>query len=235
MKIAIDADSLLYAANWKMEKDDKDITWAVDWFHKRIKHIMEAFEEEYSKEVKTVKIVFSSDSNFRKEIDPEYKANRPERPLAINKIKQRVMEDNPMMIRIVEGFEADDVVKWLNTYFDYDVASPDKDVKSQMQVCFDYQKNYFTDILTDEEIEFNIWKQCIVGDRSDNIKGINGIGPKGAEIFLSDFGLDFEAICTISENYQSFVDTMNLIRLDQMDANGNLELWIPEESKYVGA
>ena len=232
MKVAIDADSLIYAANANMEKKGQSLAEAFGWIEMRIDNIKTQFELEFNEVVDVCKVVLSSQLNFRKEIDAEYKANRPAKPQGVKDL-YKMLHESALNIECKKGFEADDIVVWLRNYFDYEVASPDKDVKRQLSSCFDYQKNVFVGINTDEDIEFNIWTQCLEGDRDDNIKGVMGYGPKFAKQTLMDFGYDVTLMTELFESFEEFEKTMRLIRLDQMDKDGNLILWKAEESPYV--
>lgn len=87
----------------------------------------------------------------------------------------------------VNGLEADDLVTFFHTE-DPDnsiVCSPDKDVlKQNTGTHYSYGKQEFVEVTSEEADKF-LWVQTLMGDTTDNIEGIPGIGPKKAESILS--------------------------------------------------
>lgn len=149
-------------------------------------------------------IVFdSSRTTFRNQIYQDYKSNRAETPpdlipqfsiikhacdaLNISKIEQ-------------PGFEADDIIatytKFLSNFgYNIKILSSDKDLMQLIndKVClFDCMKSKTikaSDVISKFGIspEKMIDFQSLTGDRSDNIPGIEGIGPKTAAKLLNQF------------------------------------------------
>ena len=145
--------------------------------------------------------------SFRREMYPEYKANRPETP-------EDIIESVPYVKRIVEamcipileipGYEADDVIGTLAFKGDaagYDVymVTPDKDYG---QLVGDNRKIYKQkgdqiEIVDKAAIKekYGIDDPILVrdilalwGDASDNIPGVTGIGEKGASKLVQKWG-----------------------------------------------
>ncbi len=137
--------------------------------------------------------------SFRKNIFPEYKANRPDTPediiLSVPYVK-RIVEAMCIPILEVEGFEADDVIGTLafrGAAAGYDVymVTPDKDYG---QLVGEHRKIYKQkgdgiEIVDTEAIrtKYGIDDPTLVrdilalwGDASDNIPGVPGVGEKGA-------------------------------------------------------
>lgn len=135
--------------------------------------------------------------NFRHEIFPLYKANREAMPedLArqIDPI-QRMVQALGLKLEISEGCEADDCIASLAARFSPDhpviIVSGDKDLKQ----CLGPNVYMWDPVAREEkllgEAEFTAesgvsparWPdvQALVGDASDNIPGVPGIGPKTA-------------------------------------------------------
>ena len=136
---------------------------------------------------------------FRREIYPEYKANRPATPedilLSVPYVK-RIVEAMCIPVLEVPGFEADDVIGTLAKKGDeagYEVfmVTPDKDYG---QLVGDNRKLYKQkgdeiEIIDKEAIKakYGIENPELVrdvlalwGDSSDNIPGVPGVGEKGA-------------------------------------------------------
>jgi len=159
------------------------------------------------KEFETDYLVFTLDSKedtFRKEIFKEYKANRvtpPEDlqkqlPVAINLIKE-------MGFKILEypGFESDDIIASLAKLaskkgIKVKIISSDKD----MYQLIDDEKIVIFDPI--KKIEINEQKciekfgvhpknfidfQALVGDSSDNIPGVKGVGVKTAAKLINQY------------------------------------------------
>ncbi|WP_254473698.1 DNA polymerase I [Bartonella sp. B1098] len=146
---------------------------------------------------------YSSDT-FRKQIYPQYKANRSEPPEDLIPqfalIRQATKAFNLPCIE-KEGFEADDLIA---TYAQLatkvgaktTIISSDKDL---MQLVNKHVSLY--DGMKDKHIgvseviekwgvppEKMIDLQALIGDSTDNIPGIPGIGPKTAAQLLNQFG-----------------------------------------------
>lgn len=145
-----------------------------------------------------------SSQTFRKEIYPEYKANRTAPPEDLipqfGLIRQATRAFNLPCIE-KEGFEADDLIA---TYAriaaeagaDVTIVSSDKDL---MQLVTQQVSMY--DGMKDKQIsipeviekwgvppEKMIDLQSLTGDSTDNVPGIPGIGPKTAAQLLEEFG-----------------------------------------------
>ena len=136
---------------------------------------------------------------FRREIYPEYKANRPATPedilLSVPYVK-RIVEAMCIPVLEVPGFEADDVIGTLAKKGDeagYEVfmVTPDKDygqLVGENRKLYK-QKGEGVEIVDKEAIQakYGIDRPELVrdilalwGDSSDNIPGVPGVGEKGA-------------------------------------------------------
>ncbi len=153
-------------------------------------------------------IVFTLDSKeketFRKNIFPEYKANRPEAPedlkiqlpVAIDLIKQMGFE-----IIEIPGYESDDIIASIAKLaakkgIKVKIISHDKD----MYQLIDDDKIVIFDPIKKEEIneekckeKFGVYPkdfinfQALVGDSSDNIPGVKGVGIKTAAKLINEY------------------------------------------------
>ncbi|MDE5591935.1 MAG: DNA polymerase I, partial [Helicobacter sp.] len=151
-------------------------------------------------------LVFALDSengNFRKKIDPNYKANRPEIP---NDLKLQLevaigwVEKMGFKNISIDGYEADDVIASINKQannlqVNVRIISHDKDLYQLIDkdtFLFNPTKKEEIrekeclakyGVLPKQFIDF----QSIVGDSTDNVPGIRGIGAKGAATLLQEF------------------------------------------------
>lgn len=151
-------------------------------------------------------IAFDSEiPTFRKQQYPNYKATRDAPPNdlipQIGWIKEGLLKAKIPIFEI-EGYEADDILASFakkaekNNYLTY-IISPDKDLLQTMSEYIKILKienNSFVEMNNEYVIKkfgvnsFQIKDYlAIVGDRSDNIPGIKGIGSKGAANLLREF------------------------------------------------
>ena len=144
---------------------------------------------------------------FRREIFPEYKANRPPTPedikLSVPYVK-RLLEAMCIPILEVAGFEADDVIGTLSKRgaaagYDVYMVTPDKDYGQLVDdKCRIYhQKGDAIEIVDKAAIKekYGFDDPTLVrdmlalwGDASDNIPGVPGIGEKGACKLVNNWG-----------------------------------------------
>lgn len=137
--------------------------------------------------------------SFRKEIFPEYKANRPATPEDIIESTpyiKRLLDAMRIPILEVDGFEADDVIgtlahKGARAGYDVYMVTPDKDYGQLVgpNRSIYKQKGDGIEVVDTEAIRarYGIDDPVLVrdilalwGDTADNIPGVPGIGEKGA-------------------------------------------------------
>tara|TARA_R100001460_G_scaffold3427_1_gene10394 strand:- start:752 stop:1468 length:717 start_codon:yes stop_codon:yes gene_type:complete len=128
-------------------------------------------------------VMLSSRNNFRKELDPEYKANRvgKRKPVTLSAVREHLFDNYKAMIG--DPVEADDLLGILLTKNPekYIVWSIDKDLK---QIAGRHLTDDGVVTITQEEADRAFWTQVLTGDTADNYKGISGVGPKTAEKIL---------------------------------------------------
>ena len=146
----------------------------------------------------------SGRKTFRLEIYPEYKANRSDPPEDLRpqfKLIEELIEKMKIPSLSLENYEADDVIgsavtQWKNDFEEVYIVSSDKDL---MQFVDDKVKVLDTmkeKIYGREEVfeKMGVKPEQIVdylsllGDSSDNIPGVRGIGEKGASKLLAEYG-----------------------------------------------
>jgi DNA polymerase I len=144
---------------------------------------------------------------FRMEVFPEYKANRstmPEELKAQLDHLDKILEAMNIPAIRAEGFEADDVLATLSRHIPDDVqlkiVTGDQDamqlVDGKVKVLRTTRGVSETKEYGREEVieEYGVTPEqipdykALVGDPSDNIPGVKGIGPKGAANLLEEFG-----------------------------------------------
>ena len=147
--------------------------------------------------------------SFRRELYPEYKANRSETPediiLSLPYVK-RVLEAMCIPILEVAGFEADDVIgtlamKGAEAGYEVYMVTPDKDygqlVRENCKIYKQKGSDGQIEVVDREAIreKYGIDDPQLVrdilaiwGDASDNIPGVPGIGEKGACKLVQEWG-----------------------------------------------
>ncbi|SRX72270.1 DNA polymerase I [Aequorivita antarctica] len=147
-------------------------------------------------------------SEARNEMFPDYKANRDETPDAIRfaiPYIYNILEAMKIPIMVKDGFEADDVIGTLakkaekEGYTTY-MVTPDKDFAQLVsENIFMYRPvfggGYETWGIPEVQKKFEVKDPLqvidflgMMGDSSDNIPGLPGVGEKTAKKFLAEFG-----------------------------------------------
>ena len=204
MLTLIDGNSLLFRAYYgvhsRLTRSDGTPTGAVYGFLNMILPVLGAAKpDDYF-----VCVFDASRQTFRQNIYPEYKANRDETPADL--ISQSFMVRNAMTaigmpVLCIPGVEADDVIATLARRFcdmhdKTRVITSDKDLMQLVSNCvFLYDGMKQIEIHEPGVIEkFGVKPtqvidaQSLIGDSSDNVPGVHGIGPKKAAELINQFG-----------------------------------------------
>lgn len=180
--VLLDFDSICYKA---MED--------LDTYKDRVDEIISQIVEETSATHYKVFLEAPGSKSFRKLLNHKYKANRKGKPLPINfkDIKDYIIESYNPYLSYLE--ETDDSIistlKYLNNEYpltEVIIAANDKDYKTKELVYYDLYYGRFGEIvdISKKEANYNFWIQMLVGDSTDNVSGVRGIGKKGAERIL---------------------------------------------------
>lgn len=146
----------------------------------------------------------TKEGSFRKDIYPEYKAHRTEPPDEL--IPQFAIIDELISVlglpEIKEpGYEADDIIgsvatQWKDKFDEILIASGDKDLMQFVDGSIKILDTMKEKIYSREDVKdkMGVYPEQIIdylsliGDSSDNIPGVAGIGPKGAQNLIEEFG-----------------------------------------------
>ncbi len=177
-------------------------------------------------------------SSYRKELYPDYKANRREKLADQTKEEQEqfqeILEEFDLSLKSFQergiptlrfgGVEADDIAAYIvQKKQNYNIneiwlISSDKDWDLLVQ----NNVSRFSTV-TRKETTINNWDEhyevdpemyltfkCLAGDKGDNIPGIKGVGPKRAAQLIKDYGdvYDIYNSCPIESRYK-FVQELN--------------------------
>jgi 5'-3' exonuclease len=182
----------------------------------------------------TIIVCADGGSSYRKEIHPEYKANRKER--YAEQTEQEAKEFEMFMAEFQDtltlikqkypvfhfrGVEADDIAAYITLNFDFDdcwLVSSDKDwdllindkvsrfstVTRKETTVHNWDEHY------DFEIEDYITFKCLTGDKGDNVPGVPGVGPKRAVQLMEQYGTVFDIYdaCPLEGKYK-YIQAVN--------------------------
>jgi DNA polymerase-1 len=210
--LAIDANAIIHRAFHAypptLQTEDGLQTNAVYGFATMLLNALENFHPEY-----VMCAMDTSKPTFRHEIYPDYKGTRP--PTDQSLIDQIPMVEevlNSFNIPIIkkEGYEADDILgtlskytsigKWQDENMDMYILSGDKDllqlVREDVYVCLPNGSFKNLEVYDNEKVQEKygytpeqvVDYKAMVGDSSDNIPGIKGVGDKTATKLLDKYG-----------------------------------------------
>lgn len=203
LTVLIDGDIFIYQA---AAASEHAVQWDSDlWtLHSNLSEAAQFFEDKLSSaltsiqenealcgDLQTKVIIALSDQtghNFRKDIWPEYKANRKTKrsPLVRSALYNYVVENYATYIR--PCLEADDVLGILQTS-PYIIKGPrivvssDKDFKTIPGTHYNMDKKEFFEVSVEEAAFWHLI-QALTGDAADGYPGCPGVGPKKAEALM---------------------------------------------------
>ncbi len=206
--LLIDGHALIYRAYHALPEltDPKGrLVNVVYGFSRILLNVIRQFRPDY------IAVAFDSkEKTIRADIEETYKANRPEMPDDLKPqidLVRQVVETLNIPVFILPGYEADDLIgtiaKRVTAEHDVDVliVTGDKDllqlVDDKIHVFIPKRGRFSKDVEYDEsqvEAKLGVKPQQVVdlkalmGDSSDNIKGVKGIGPKTASKLINQFG-----------------------------------------------
>lgn len=217
VKIAlIDADFLVYRIGFTTQEEPIGIAKArlTEWLEDFIYINLKA--DEY-------KAWITGKTNYRFDVAKTvpYKGNRKDasKPIHYEALREHLIKRHDAIITV--GEEADDTVamesvKLLDKCW---IVHVDKDLDQLQGWHYNPVKDdrYYIDEFTGL---YNFYKQILTGDRTDNIEGLNGIGPKKAEKALKDCKTEtdlHEAVCNMYSEHG--------VDIERITENGQL-LWL---------
>ena len=247
-KIAlIDADTIAYASCSTCEYEIEALPKSIDENSESEWHI--DINEAYEHSLEKINLIMdrtgteecelhftSGKKSFRHDIYKDYKANRKGRsPVGLQQLKE--MLSNSFAGKIHTEIEADDwvVYAYLKDPEKYILCCVDKDIIGNVQECFNYYENpkYEREMCfisnTMDHVRAFPYRQCLIGDTTDNIKGAKGIGKVRAEklipLGLSESKMWNIVVKAFGGKEDEATLNMRLVSMRQLDIEGNLKLW----------
>lgn len=224
MKIVIiDGDILMYkipedyvnSMEMETEEDSEAIYRTIEWGSKKgiveyltnkINHILEGTKSRYPV------ICLSSPTNFRKDLNPDYKSNRKKyKPFVYNFVREYLKSNYTAFER--DNLEADDLIGIIATYKGKLKGIPqgkkviwsmDKDFNTIPAVFYkeNIDGNCEKIVTTQKEADYYFMLQTLTGDSTDGYGGCPKIGKVNAQKILGNVN-DFE----INSAWQKVLDT----------------------------
>lgn len=159
------------------------------------------------------RVFLSSGENFRKHICPDYKANRKQPvPKMLGACQEFLL--NEWKAEFAHGYEADDAIAMAHHPEHTIIAANDKDFKQLPGEHYNFVKLEW-DVVDEDTAEFNFWCQMLIGDTSDNIRGVDGIGKTKAPRILSGMTKEqmYETVRELYNDDERFLKNFRLMRL----------------------
>ena len=144
-------------------------------------------------------------NSIRRRLVTDYKKTRRKQPQDkwVNKVRSYLLKSDFAFVH--DEWEADDLIHDRALELGQNgciVISIDKDLKQIPGIHFDFYRKPSKEvdqwgqriqnemkglrIVSESEAAYNFWYQMLVGDGSDNVKGVKGIGPAKATKLLND-------------------------------------------------
>ncbi|MCS7210785.1 MAG: DNA polymerase I [Chloroherpetonaceae bacterium] len=203
----LDGMALIYRAYYalmpaKMQTKSGFPTGAAFGFINTLTKVLENYSPDY------IAVAFDSkEKTFRHERYPDYKANRPLPPddllMQLEKI-YAIVDAYGIRNLKMPGYEADDIMGTLAKKFEKEcdvfLVTPDKDfaqlVNSHIQILKPSKDDDKFERYGRNEVKekYGVYPEqfidmlTLMGDSSDNIPGVDGIGPKTAAALISEYG-----------------------------------------------
>ncbi len=242
---------------------------AFRWKHQR----KEFYKVEYARTVESlaksyncgdIVVLGDGGSDYRKSIDPQYKANRKERyadqteeerlefeqfMAEFQKTFELCSEKGYLTIRY-NGVEADDIAAVICLareeigIEDIWLVSSDKD----WDLLVDENISRFSTVTRKEttmdnwdehydfDPEYYLTFKCLTGDKGDNVPGVSGIGPKRASGIIESYGDVFDIMTTLPiESRYKFMQNLNEFGVEKLETNIELmDLTYDPDAQVLG-
>ena len=169
MKALIDADIVVFRSACSAEDDEQWVALA-----RADKLVQDILEETGAT---SYGMYLTGSTNFRRTIAPSYKAQRPvEKPKHWAAIREFLVTQHKAIV--CDGYEADDEmgIQQDKTHKTTVICSIDKDLLQIPGRHYNFVKKIHQEVTYEEGYKF-LYMQSLIGDRSDNIFGVAGLGP----------------------------------------------------------
>lgn len=213
----IDGDLITYRCAASAENDPVEA--ALERVDELIKRILS------DTQATSYELYINGSDNFRYAVDSTYKAHRKDvpKPKHLEACREHMVVH--YNAHLSTGIETDDEIGILATGLwelgaPFTIASLDKDLLQLSGRHFNFVKNVFTDVSPLEGMQ-TFYRQMLIGDRADNITGVQGIGEVKAAKAIN---------CLVEE--QDMYDLVLSLYGDKERFNRNAQLlWILKQKR----
>jgi hypothetical protein len=262
-KIIVDADTIAFSACVVCEYEAEDLdtgatAWEID-MDNALSHAQSKIQvilDHTGGKVENLELHFTGGKNsfrydllreaFPEDTDMQYKAKRvfKRSPVGLHALKELLMKHYTGFMHY--EYEADDVVVMLKKRYGQDaiLCAVDKDVLGNTPGRhWNYYENLKYDIamkwvdISHNEAIYNQHIQAIMGDKSDNVPGLKGIGPAKAAKFIEVGMTDTELWggvlrayiqhCNYGDKADMAILNMRLVNMHQLQDDWEVVLWNP--------
>ena len=187
----LDGDIFCYRVGFTTEEEEVGIAkWRID---EMIQECLDAVKAtEY-------KIFITGSNNFRYDINPTYKANRSDKPKPKHLPALREHLVTKWKAEVAEGMEADDLLA-IDQTDNSIICTIDKDLLQVPGLHYNFVKKEFQTITPWQGL-VKFYTQFLVGDKADNIIGIDRMGPVKSEAYLKGSMSEFELFDRVRKMY----------------------------------
>ena len=195
--LLLDGDIILFKCCAALEEETTFDGWLhIPWSDERaVRAAIDRTINKLMEDVQATEYVMclsDKNNNFRKDVLPEYKANRKgnRKPYCYGTMYEEWLEYNETVV--MPNLEADDVMGILATDKDYRpdckkiICSIDKDMNTIPCWLYNWDNMEEETKVTQKSANLNFYTQVLTGDTVDNYKGCPTIGPKKAEAALEN-------------------------------------------------
>lgn len=193
MRALIDGDIIVYRGAASAQEDEQWV--ALSRADQMVQDILaDTGADSYT-------VFLTGSGNFRRELTPTYKANRPdERPTHWQAVREFLVTHHKAIM--CNGWEADDQMGAEQDKVGHTtvICSIDKDLFQIPGKHYNFVKKEARTVTPWEGIK-HLYLQSLIGDRSDNIIGVQGIGPVKAERALAELETEEELYQKCREMY----------------------------------
>lgn len=216
--LLIDADTIVWQIAYKFSQEEtfEGLAWMVE-------NMTKQWMLDLSKETNCkyyIGVLQDEQPTFRHNLalSQPYKGTRKEKPewyIKVSPIVRKVLQD-VYQFKIASGIESDDVISILmgvlkDGEYEGVVAGIDKDLLQIPGMNYNYNTKQW--LLVHKEVaERNLWKQVLMGDSTDSIQGLPGIGPKKAEAILDQVEVDKYPFVVLAAYIGKFGDRVGLLK-----------------------
>lgn len=173
-------------------------------------------------------LYINGSGNFRYGVDPLYKAHRKDipKPIHLEACREHLIVNHKAHMSV--DIETDDEIGLLATGLwevgaPFVVASLDKDLLQLAGTHYNFVKNVFTQVSPLQGTQ-TFYRQMLIGDRADNITGVQGIGEvkAGKAINCLDDEADmYDTVRAMYDTQERFERNAQLLWILKRERNPN--------------